>query len=109
MGTFSWNLNNLNELQQSVYLCLQYLSLYHSIQQNPDFSNPRFFEPRDNSNQSSFSLDLLHSSTVILPPISRTLDYSKLPETRTNSRLPWEKFPEKLPSITRTFEIFQTN
>ena len=79
------------------------------LQKNPDFSNPRFPEPPDYSNQLSFPLDLLHSNTVIFPPISQTLDYSKLPQTWTNSRLPWEKFPEKLPFITRTFEIFQTN
>ena len=29
--------------------------------------------------------------TVILPPISQTLDYSKLPQTRTNFRLQWYK------------------
>ena len=57
----------------------------------------RFLEPPDNSNQLSFPLDLLHSNTVILPPISRTIDYSKLPQTRTNFRLPWETFPENYP------------
>ena len=82
------------------------IKLKITIQKNPDFSNPRFLEPPDNSNQLSFPLDLLHSNTVILPPISRTLYSSKLPQTRTNSWLPWEKFPEKLPSITRTLENF---
>ena len=50
----------------------------------PDFSNPRFPEPPDISNQTLFPLDLLHSSSTISPPISRTLDFSKLPITRTN-------------------------
>ena len=55
-----------------------------NIQWNPDFSNPRFPEPPDTSNQTLFPLDFLHSSSIISPPISRTLDFSKLPITRTN-------------------------
>ena len=39
--------------------------LYSSLQWNTDFSNTRFLEPPDNSNQASFLLDLLHSNTVI--------------------------------------------
>ena len=54
------------------------------VQWNPDFSSPRFPEPLDISNQMLFPLDLLHSSSTISPPISRTLDFSKLPITRTN-------------------------
>ena len=54
------------------------------IQWNPDFLNPRFLEPPNILNQTLFPLDLLHSSSVISPPISRTLDFSKLPTTRTN-------------------------
>ena len=42
-----------------------------SLQWNPDFSNPRFLEPPDMSNQTLFPLDLLHSSSIISPPISR--------------------------------------
>ena len=61
----------------------------YEIQYNPNFSNPRFFEPPDNSHQLSLPLDLLHSITQFLPPISRTLDNSKPPQTRSNSRLPW--------------------
>ena len=38
------------------------------------FLEPSFLEPPDNSNQLSFPLDLLHSNTVILDPISRTLE-----------------------------------
>ena len=56
-----------------------------NIQWNPDFSNTRLFETPDSSNQKSFPLDLLHSNTVILPPIFRLLDFSKLPIIRTNS------------------------
>ena len=37
-----------------------------------------------NSNQLSFPLDFLHSNTVILSPIYRTLDYSKPPQTQSN-------------------------
>ena len=55
------------------------------IQWNPDFSNTRLFETPDSSNQKSFPLDLLQSNTVILPPIFRMLDFSKLPIFRTNS------------------------
>ena len=81
---------NLRKLQ---YICnnIKLLSKKIILQWNPDFSNPRFLKPPDNSNQKSFPLDLLHSNTVILPPISRTLNNSKLPQTRANSWLPWEK------------------
>ena len=51
---------------------------------NPDFSNPRFHETLDISNQTLFPLDLLHSGSIISPTISRTLDFSKTPITRTN-------------------------
>ena len=54
------------------------------IQWNPDFSNTRLFEPPDSSNQKSFPLDLLQSNTVILHPIFRMLDFSKLPIFGTN-------------------------
>ena len=40
------------------------------LQWNPDFSNPRFFEPPDNSNQKSFPL--LSRTLKFYPPISRT-------------------------------------
>ena len=53
------------------------------IQWNPDFSNPRFPEPPDISNQFLFPLGLLHSSSIISSPISQTLDFSKLPITWT--------------------------
>lgn len=38
--------------------------------------NPRFLETLDHSNQKPFPLDLLHSNTVVVLPISRALDYS---------------------------------
>ena len=72
------------------------------LQWNPDFSNPRYFEPPDFLNHGTFPLDLLQSNTVILPPIFRTLDFSKLPIFRTNSYLPWKKFITNLPSVSRT-------
>ena len=62
-----------------------------NIQWNPDFSNPRFLEAPDTSNKTLFPLDLLHSSSIISPPISRTLDFSKLPITRTNFFFLWDK------------------
>ena len=55
-----------------------FLFVQCQLQWNPDFSNPRFPEPPDILNQ------LLHSSSTISPPISRTLDFSKLSITRTN-------------------------
>ena len=60
-------------------------SLRHviNLQWNPDFWNTRFFETPDSSYQKSFPLDLLQSNTVILPPIFRMLDFSKLPTFRT--------------------------
>ena len=61
------------------------------VQWNPDFSNPWFLEPPDISNQTLFPLDLLYSSSIMSPPISRTLDFSKLPITRTNFFFPWDK------------------
>ena len=76
-----------------------------AIQWKPDFSNPRFSEPPDISNQTLIPLDLLHSSSIISPPISRTLDISKLPITRTN----FGSRGTNWPSITRTCENFQTN
>ena len=68
------------DISDSFSLCL---CVVH-IQWNPDFSNPRFPEPPDSSNQTLFPLDLLHSSSTISPLISRTLDSSKIPITRTS-------------------------
>ena len=76
---------------QNIFTCISVEINQLNVQWNPDFLNPRFLKPHDNSNQKSFPLDLLHSNTVILPPISWTLDNSKLPQTQTNSWLLWEK------------------
>ena len=75
----------------------------HVLRWNPDFSNPRFHEPPDISNQILFPLDLLHSSSTISPPISRTLNFSKLPITQTN----FGSRGTNWPSIPRTCENFQ--
>ena len=56
-----------------------------SIQWNHDFSNTRLFETPDSSNQKSLPFDLLQSNTVVLPPVFRMLDFSKLAIFRTNS------------------------
>ena len=49
------------------------------IQLTPNNSSPRF-----NSNQNQFPLDFLHTFTVILPTVTRTLDDSNLLLTRSN-------------------------
>ena len=48
----------------------------------------RQLEPRANSNQNRFPLALSHTIAAILPSVTRTLDYSNLPLTRTNFRFP---------------------
>ena len=64
----------------------------------------RFLKPPDISNQTLFPWDLLHSGSIISPPISRTLDFSKLPITQTN----FFSRGTNLLSITRTCENFET-
>ena len=68
----------------------------------PDNSNLRKLEPRANSNKSRFPLEFLLIFTVILPSVTRTLDNSNLPLTRSNSCFPSAHFYTILPSITRT-------
>ena len=63
----------------TIYVCVTVL-----IQWNPDFSNPPSPEPPNILNQTLFPLNFLHSSSIISPPISRTLDFSKLPVSRTD-------------------------
>ena len=58
----------------------------------------------DISNQTLFPWDLLHSGSIISPPISRTLDFLKRPITQTN----FFSRGTNLPSITRTCENFET-
>ena len=98
----SWFQTTQRHFRTALAGCVWYDELL--IQWNPDFSNPWFPEPPDISNQSLFLLDLLHSSSIISPPISRTLDFSKLPITQTN----FGSREANWPSITRTCENFQT-
>ena len=46
--------------------------MFHNIQWNPDFSNPRFFKPPDFSNHISFPLEKRFDKFT---PISRTPDF----------------------------------
>ena len=55
-----------------------------------------------NSNQNRFPLDFCHTFTLILPSLTRTLDNSNLPLTRSNFCFPSDHFYIILPSITRT-------
>ena len=57
-----------NPKEKNVLLVLLFTSKI--IRWNPDFLNPKFFEPPDNSNPKSFPS--LQANTVILPQISRT-------------------------------------
>ena len=85
---------------------------YFYIQWNPDFSNPWFPEPPDISNQTLFPLALLHSSSIISPPISRTLDFSKLTITGTNfgSRgTNWPSIPRTCGNFQNTYYVCQLN
>ena len=72
------------------------------VQLTVDNSNPHWLEPRANSNQNRFLLDFRHTFTVILPSLTRTLDNSKLPLTRSNFCFPSDHFHIILSSITRT-------
>ena len=60
------------------------------------------FEPRANSNQNQFPLDFRHTFSLILPSVTRTLDNSNLPLTRSNFCFPSDHFYIILFSITRT-------
>ena len=82
---------------------LQKCDAYFAIQSTPDNSNPRYLESLANSNQNRFALDFLHTFTVILPSVTRTLDNSNLiPLTRSNFCFPSDHFYTILPAITRT-------
>ena len=52
----------------------------------------RLLEPRANSNQNRFPQDFRHTLTVILPSVSRTLDNSNLPQTRSSFCFPLRSF-----------------
>ena len=77
----------LSNMQPTCWI-VQHLSFGRAltvlIQWNPDFSNPPSPEPPNILNQTLFPLNFLHSSSIISPPISRTLDFSKLPVSRTD-------------------------
>ena len=71
------------DLGQQVGQVLHKVKSRHNIQKNPDFSNPHFFEPPDNSNQKVVPSP--QSNTVIF-----TSDFSaNSPISRTNLRFPW--------------------
>ena len=53
------------------------------IHSTPDSSNPRKLEPHATSNQNRLPLEFLHTFTVILPSVNRTLDNSNLSLTRS--------------------------
>ena len=67
-----------------------------------DNSNPHLLEPRANSNQNRFPLDLRHTFTVILPSVTRTPDNFNLPLTQSNNCFPSDHLYIILTSITRT-------
>ena len=56
----------------------------------------------DNSNQNRFPPDFHYTFIVILPSVTRTLDNSNLPLTRSNFCFPSDHFNIILPSLTRT-------
>ena len=86
ISIFNKTVSNMDLLSWNSWLkCSDFLVIVTLLQWNPDFSNTRLFETPDSSNQKSFPLDLLQSNTVILHPIFRILDFSKLPIFRTNS------------------------
>ena len=54
------------------------------------------------SNQNRFPLGFPHTFTVIIPSVTRTLDNSILPQTRSYFCFPSDHFYIMLPSITQT-------
>ena len=48
------------------------------LQWNPNFLNPRFLEPPDNSNQLLFPLDLLHSTKMCVIAPYKTIPLSAI-------------------------------
>ena len=61
-----------------------------------------YLEPCAISNQNHFLLDFHHTFTVILPPLTRTVNNSNLPVTRSSFCLPSDNFNIILPLITQT-------
>ena len=58
---------------------------------------------------SRFALDFLHTFTVILPPITRTLDNSNFPLTRSNFCFPSDHFYKILPSIYNSNHVLSAS
>lgn len=56
------------------------------------FYNYYFSRTLANSNQNRFPVDFVHTFTVILPSVTRTLDNSNLSLTRTNFHIPSSNF-----------------
>ena len=75
---------------------------HHFISTHCNYSRFPITRTLANSNQNRFPLDFLHTFTVILPSVTRTLDNSNLPLTRSNFCFPSDHFYINLPSITRT-------
>ena len=82
------------------------------LQWNPDFTNSRFPETPDISNQTLFPLDLLHCSTIS-PPYSPNPRVLEIPDNSNIFWLPWDKltldnsnrrkFPNHLVRMSITF------
>ena len=88
----------------------------HRVQLPPDNSNlnPRLLESRANSNQNRFPLDFRHTLTVILPSVSRTLNNSNLPLTRSSFFFPLRSFlyiftPDNSNHVLSPSEVEKTN
>ena len=77
-------------------------SMGHWLIQSTDNSNPRLLEPHAYSNQNRFPLDFPHTFTIIILSVTRTLDNSIFPLTRSNFCFPTDHFYIMLPSITQT-------
>ena len=60
-----------------------------------------------NSNQNRFPLDFFHTYTVILPSVTRALDNSNLPLTRSYFRFPSDDLYIILPSILSAWQVDQ--
>ena len=71
-----------------------------------NYSRLTIIRTLSNSNQNGFPLDFFHTFTVLLPWVTRILDNSKLPPTRSNFYFPSDHFHTILPSITQRDEYW---
>ena len=85
-----------------IQIITNYLNFCHSYSWLPIIRTLANSNLCANSNQSRFPLDFLLTFTVILPSLTRTLDNSNLPLTRSNFCFPSDHFYTILPSITWT-------